>query len=131
MLILLRKKKMKCFFFVCEAPYLLLESPVLILGLTYVCVCVWMLMWACEQARVRLVSQAKYPSQFYVWDYGITATSYIRALQPTALSLIPLVTWIKTHRGPTKLAEEAKCCMLGISQCPVQAETSAPSYEFV
>ena len=66
------------------------------------------------------VSQAKHLCRVYVWDYGVTAISYVRALQPKALSLISLVVLNEKHRGgDTRLVEVTKLCLRGMSQCPV------------
>lgn len=109
------KNKWSIFSF-CGAPQLPWGSPVLILGMAHVCACVW----SCGQACVQPVSQAKHLSRVYVWDYGVTAISNVRALQPKALSLISPVVWIKAHGGgPTRLGEVTKRCLLGMSQFPV------------
>lgn len=91
-----------------------------------------MLVWAFGQVCNCQVSQAKHPSRVYVWVYGITAISYVRALQPAVLLLILQVVWIKTCGGATRLAEvtRTKHCLPGMSQCPVEAETSAVCLAF-
>lgn len=83
------------FFFLLQLPR---GSRLPILDAAYVFVCVW----SCGQACVHPVSQAKHLCRVYVWDYGVTAISYVRALQPKALSLISLVVLNEKHRGGTQ-----------------------------